>query len=161
MPASQGCNESGCVRRPHQQATASAPRASRRGGTFRARRLVGLQRDGLGTDAGQCRDQSRARRAQERLTAGQRRATESESEWESKNPSDLRLPTSDSAVCARKRGPRDPQEACPDISGAVYPPREARGVRQVARDAVAPESLPCDTRVRCESCRDWLQPPAR
>ncbi len=62
------------ARRPRHQATTGARCTSRGGGPLRARRLAGLERDSLGTDARQCRDQARAHRAQDRLTAGQRSA---------------------------------------------------------------------------------------
>jgi hypothetical protein len=55
--------------------------------------------------------------------------------------------------CARKRGPRDPQEACPDISRCSLP--AARGTRRangVAPGSVAPDGLPCDTRDRYGPC---------
>jgi hypothetical protein len=44
-----------------------------------------------------------------------------------------------------------PRKRVPTSRCAVYPPRRARGVRRVAGDAVAPKTLPCDTRARGES----------
>jgi hypothetical protein len=69
----------------------------------------------------------------------------------------LRRPTSPAATVLRLRGrvrgravSAIPWKRVPASWGAVYPPRGARSVQRVARDAVALESLPCDTRDTCD-----------
>ena len=121
------------ARRPHPQATASARRTSRRGGTFRARRLVGLKREVWEPIPGKAANSpapTAPKSAWRRVSAGPR-------------------PVGVHRSCARKRG-AIPMKRVPTSRGAVYPSREARGVLEVAADAVAPERLPCDTRTMCE-----------
>src|SRR5215212_9814055 len=98
----------GLARRPDHEATAGAWCTSRGGRTLGASWLVALVRGSLGANAGQCRDQSRARRAEKRLTAVQRQArTESGvgSRESEAPPFPLRRPTSDSSVMREEARP--------------------------------------------------------
>src|SRR5215217_291589 len=63
----------GLARRPDYETTAGSWCTSWGGRALGVSWLVPLVRDSLGTDAGQCRDQSPARHAEKRLTAVQRR----------------------------------------------------------------------------------------
>ena len=105
------------------------------GGTFRARRLVGLKRHCMGTDAGQGGDQPRTCRTQEGLSAGQRQTAAG------------RCP---SVMREEARPPRPPEKVSRHLKV-----QSTRLARHAACDRLHEtrsrrRALPCDTRIRCE-----------